>query len=118
MSRPSLSRRPRRGAGRKPSGPRAGASHDARDPVGPNRPVHVTLRVADHVWNLRIEHSFRVIHAAVRGSQRKQAFRVVHFSIQGNHLHGIMEADGDRSFESGMRALTIRLSKGLNKMMA
>jgi hypothetical protein len=59
-----------------------------------------------------------VIHAAVRGSQRKQAFRVVHFSIQGNHLHGIMEADGDRSFESGMRALTIRLSKGLNKMMA
>jgi REP element-mobilizing transposase RayT len=78
----------------------------------------VTLRVAAHVWNLRSERSFRVIHAAVRGSQRNQAFRVVHFSIQGNHLHLIVEADGARSLESGMRSLTIRISNGLNKMMS
>jgi REP element-mobilizing transposase RayT len=85
--------------------------------VGPNTPVHVTLRVADHVWNLRSERSFRVIHAAVKGAQRDDTFRVVHFTVLGNHLHSIVEADGARALESGMRSLTIRLSKGLNEMM-
>jgi REP element-mobilizing transposase RayT len=73
--------------------------------------------MADHVWNLRSERSFRVIDRAVRGAQRSGAFRVVHFSVQGNHFHGIVEADDDRSFESGMRSLTLRLARGLNAMM-
>ncbi|HET6921932.1 MAG TPA: hypothetical protein VFI16_02175, partial [Anaeromyxobacteraceae bacterium] len=43
----------RRGAGRKPTGERAGVSHHGRSDVGPRFPVHVTLRTLDHVWNLR-----------------------------------------------------------------
>jgi hypothetical protein len=73
--------------------------------------------MAAHVWNLRSERSFRVIDRAVRGSQRSGAFRVVHFTFLGNHLHAIVEADGDRSFESGMRSLTLRLALGLNALM-
>jgi hypothetical protein len=44
-------------------------------------------------------------------------FRVVHFSILGNHLHLIVEADGTRAFALGVRALSIRIARGLNAMM-
>jgi hypothetical protein len=73
--------------------------------------------MADHVWNLRSQRSFRIIDRAIRGAQRCGSFRVIHFSVQGNHLHGVVEGDGDRSFESGMRSLTLRLARGLNAMM-
>jgi hypothetical protein len=77
----------RRGAGRKPAGAKAGASHAPREKISPNVPVLVTLRMADHVWNLRSERSFRVIDRAVRGVQRSGSFRIIHFTVQGNHLH-------------------------------
>jgi REP element-mobilizing transposase RayT len=83
----------RRGAGRKPTGkPRA--PHDARERVRPYHPVHVTLRMADHVWNLRSERSFRVIDAALRGVRRRRDFRIVDFDVLGNHVHFTAEADG------------------------
>lgn len=107
----------RRGAGRKPARERAGDPHAARAEVRRYQPVHVTFRVADHVWNLRSERSYRVIDAALRGAQRVSGLRVVHFSVQGNHLHLIVEADGTRAFVSGVRALSIRLALGLNRMM-
>lgn len=107
----------RRGAGRKPAAQRAGRSHAARESFGRAQPVHVTLRVADHVWNLRSQRSFRVFHRAVNGVRRVTGFRVVHFDVLGNHLHFIVEADGPRRLASGMRALTIRLALGLNAMM-
>ena len=107
----------RRGAGRRPAGERAGLPHVAREAIRTGEPVHVTLRVADHVWNLRSERSFRVIHAAITGVRSVAGFRVIHFSVQGNHLHLIVEADGAGSLASGMRGLSIRLARGLNRMM-
>ncbi len=107
----------RRGAGRKSRGPRAAVPHTAREEVRPTHPVHVTLRVADAVWNLRSERSYRIIDAALRAARRRPDFRVVHFSIQGNHVHLIVEADGPRSFALGVRALSIRLARRLNVMM-
>jgi hypothetical protein len=58
-----------------------------------------------------------VIDAALRGAQRASGLRVVHFTVQGNHLHLIVEADGTRAFVSGVRALSIRMARGLNRMM-
>lgn len=107
----------RRGAGRKPAGQEARLSHTARQPFGGTRPVHVTLRLLDRVWNLRSERSFSVIHGALADTVRRRDFRVVHFSIQGEHLHLIVEADGPESLSNGVRALAIRLSRRLNKMM-
>jgi hypothetical protein len=107
----------RRGAGRKPKTARAAAPHVAREEIRPYQPVHVSLRVADWVWNLRSERSFRVIDAALRGVRRRPDFRVVHFDILGNHLHLIVEADGTRAFALGLRAFTIRVARGLNAMM-
>ena len=91
----------RKGVGPKPAGDRERAPHAAREEVRPYQPVHVSMRMAAHVWNLR--------------SQR--SFRVVHFAILGNHLHVIAEADGTRAFTRGVRALAIRVARGLNHMM-
>jgi REP element-mobilizing transposase RayT len=107
----------RRGAGRKPGHARRSIPHAAREHVSRHQPVHVTLQVAEPVWNLRSERSYRIIDAALRATRRRPDFRVVHFSIQGNHIHVIVEADGTRSFALGVRALSIRLARGLNVMM-
>ncbi len=107
----------RRGAGRKPRTVHGTVPHTARQEVRPTQPVHVTLRVADTVWNLRSERSYRIIDAALRAVRRRLDFRVVHFSIQGNHVHMIIEADGTRSFALGVRALSILLARRLNVMM-
>ncbi len=108
-------RRP--GAGRKPKGERAGVSHHGRPKVARSTPVHVTLKVLSHVWNLRSRRSLRAIEAALEGAKSWKTFRVVHFSAQGDHLHLVVEADGQRALSSGMQGLTIRLAKGLNRLM-
>lgn len=107
----------RRGAGRKPKGERAGVSHHGRAVVTRHTPVHVTLRVLGHVWNLRSRRALRVMEAALAGVRGRKDFRAVHFSVQGNHLHLLVEADGNAELARGMQALSVRLAKGLNRMM-
>ena len=64
----------RAGAGRKPRGARAGVGHRARDEWTRPMPLHVTLRMAPHVYNLRSRRSFRVIEAALRiGGEARQS---------------------------------------------
>lgn len=107
----------RKGAGRRPAGGREGIRHDARERVRPSQPVHVSMRVADHVWNLRSERSFRIVDAALRGVRSRPDFRVVHFSVQGNHVHLVVEAAGTSALTNGMRALSVRLARRLNATM-
>lgn len=107
----------RRGAGRKPQGQRSGGAHRARERFRGVRPVHVSLRAAPHVWNLRSERSFGVIHGALEDTQRRPGFDVVQYAILGNHLHLIVEADGSSRLSTGVRALAVRLARRLNRMM-
>jgi REP element-mobilizing transposase RayT len=107
----------RRGAGHKPAGGRGAVPHLTRERLRASQPVHVSIRLADHVWNLRSERSFAVIHGVLESVRRRRGFRVAHFSIQGNHLHLIIEADSSVALATGMRALSIRLARGLNRMM-
>ena len=79
--------------------------------------VHVSIQMANHVWNLRSERSFRVLHAALSALRNHPGFSIVHFDILGNHLHLIVEVDGAAALESGMRSLSVRLARGLNAMM-
>jgi REP element-mobilizing transposase RayT len=55
-------------------------------------PLHVTLRMAPHVYNLRSRRSFRVIAAALRIGGDRFNVRVIQFSVQGNHIHLVVEA--------------------------
>jgi putative transposase len=107
----------RAGAGRKPSGERAGVSHRSRGDWQTRQPVHVTLRVAPHVWNLRSGRSFRVLEQAIAAGADRFEARVVDFSVQGNHLHLLVEAPDPQALAKMMQGLSIRIAKGLNRMM-
>ena len=80
-------------------------------------PLHVTLRVAEHVWNLRSRRSFRVIAAALRIGADRFGVRVVQFSVQGNHIHLLVEAPDRDALARAMKGLSVRFAKGLNRMM-
>jgi REP element-mobilizing transposase RayT len=80
-------------------------------------PVHVTLRMAPHVYNLRSRRSFRVIAAALRVAGDRFDVRVVQFSVQGNHIHLLVEAPDRRALARAIQGLAIRVARGLNRMM-
>src|SRR5690349_4474081 len=82
----------RKGAGRKPKGERAGVAHVARPRFSRPMPLHVTVRMAAGVFNLRSRRSFRVIQDVLNGAAKRFGMRVVQFSIQGNHAHLLVEA--------------------------
>jgi len=107
----------RKGAGRKPKGPRALVSHKVRPRFEKVAAVLVTLRVATHVWNLRSRRCFRVIEAAFASARERLGLRVIEFSVLGNHLHLLVEADSDASLARGMQGLTIRIAKGVNRVL-
>ncbi len=107
----------RAGAGRKPSGARAGVSHLARERFTRTFPVHVTMRVARHVYNLRSRRAFSVIARAMAKAADRFGMRIVRFSLQGNHVHLIVEAAASATLSRAMQGFTIRVAKGLNKMM-
>ena len=107
----------RRGAGRKPKGDRALVSHAARPRFEKAAAVHVTLRVAEHVWNLRSRRSFRAIEHCLEGALGRFGLRIIQFSVMGNHLHLVVEADSSRALSRGMQGLCVRIAKALNRMM-
>ncbi len=92
-------------------------SHRRRPPVSTAHPLHVTLRFAQHVWNLRAQRCLRPIDRALRALLSGERARVTHFSVQGNHVHLVVEARDGAALSSAMRSLTIRIAKGLNKVM-
>ena len=107
----------RAGAGRKPRGARAGVAHRSRGEWTRPMPLHVTLRMAPHVYNLRSRRSFRVIAAALRIGGDRFGVRVVEFSVQGNHIHLVVEAPDRSALARAIQGLSIRVAKGLNRMM-
>src|SRR5437016_5149369 len=108
----------RKGAGRGPKGRRPLVSHKARPRFEKAAAVHVTLRVDEHVWNLRSGRAYRVIKQCFADALGRFGLRIIHFSIQGNHLHLIVEADSSAALSRGMHGLTIRVAKALNRLMA
>ncbi len=107
----------RKGAGRPPKADRPGVSHLKRPTLTHHLPVHITLRVQKQVWNLRTRRCFRIINRAFVAGCERFGFRLVHFSVQGNHFHLICEATDRRALSRGVQGLSIRLAKGLNRMM-
>jgi REP element-mobilizing transposase RayT len=79
--------------------------------------VHVTLRLHDYVWNLRSRRCFSVTEKAFAAAKGRFGMRIVHFSVQGNHIHLLIEAPDNETLARGMRGLTIRVAKGLNRVM-
>jgi len=92
-------RRP--GAGRKPNEKEAGQSRLRRPRLAAYHPAHVTVRMRDHVYNLRSGRCFRVIRRAFEKGRERFGVRLIEFSVQGNHIHLLVEAGFQT--ESGRR---------------
>jgi REP element-mobilizing transposase RayT len=107
----------RRGAGRKPKGDAALVSHVARPRFGRPTPVHVTLRMAPHVWSLRSRRCFSRLSAAFARLRDRGGMRLVEFSVQGDHVHLLVEADDDRSLSRGVQGFCVRTARALNRLM-
>src|SRR5437870_13849387 len=79
--------------------------------------VHVTLRVARRVWNLRGPRCFRVIEASFAEARVRFGLHIIEFSVMGNQLHLFVEADDDVTLSRGIQGLRVRIARGLNLLM-
>jgi putative transposase len=105
----------RKNAGRKrKAGARKCVAHRPRPKMGRGNPVHTTLRARRDVRGLRHPDVFGAIKDAIRSASRP-FFRIVHFSVQGDHIHLIIEATDRDALILGMRGLTVRLARAINR---
>jgi REP element-mobilizing transposase RayT len=75
------------------------------------------MRMANHVWNLRSRRAFGVVGPAIAKAAERFGMRIVHFSVQGNHVHLIVEAVETKALSRAMQGFSIRVARGLNRMM-
>jgi REP element-mobilizing transposase RayT len=77
-------------------------------------PVHVTLRARAGLRSLRSEVAYGALLRSF-GRASKSWFRVIHFSVQTDHVHLIVEADGDVPLIRGVQGLAVRCAKAVNR---
>ncbi|MCU0866077.1 MAG: transposase [Planctomycetes bacterium] len=106
----------RRGAGRKPNGDRAGVSHDARAALAARFPVHVTVKLREHLPPLRRRDAYAALRAAFAAGCDRNGFRLVHYAVLNDHLHFVVEAQGRTSLSRGVQGLLIRIARTLNRL--
>ncbi|WXA98916.1 transposase [Pendulispora brunnea] len=109
----------RRDAGRKRN-PKSGVPHRARPVHNAAHPVHATLRARDDVCGLRSGRVFASLVRSIKDASHAEFrnFRIVHFSVQYDHIHLIVEAHDKSSLSGGMRGLSIRLARAINRALA
>jgi REP element-mobilizing transposase RayT len=104
----------RRGAGRKPSGPRRGERHAARPDVKPYHGLHVVMRVVPAVGSLRRRDMYKAMRNASLAAARSEWFRIVHISLQRNHVHMVVEAEHKVALARGMQSFQISAARNVN----
>jgi REP element-mobilizing transposase RayT len=104
----------RDGAGRKPKDGRSREKHDTRPPLDARHPVHVTLRVAPDIRNLRKRHIYDAVRFAMGSVFEHAGFHIVHMSIQHDHLHLIVEVQSRRALSTGMRVFDSVVARFIN----
>jgi putative transposase len=107
----------REGAGRPPGRGRRNVAHRSRAPFSRRSALHVTLRMAQHVYGLRSGRSQRVVENMLRIGADRFGTQVVQVSVQGNHIHLLVEALDHVSLGQAMKGLGVRLARGMNAMM-
>src|ERR1044071_726210 len=107
----------RRGAGRKPKGPRAGERHQARPDFKPYHPLHVVVRVAPAVGSLRCRKLYKAMRDATITAALREWFRIVHISLQRTHVHLLIEAEHKAALSRGMQGFLIS-ARHINTVLA
>jgi REP-associated tyrosine transposase len=92
-------------------------SHLRRPVFARRLPVHVTVRMLPHVYNLRSRRCYVALERAFLAGGDRFGLRLTGFSIQGNHIHMLVEAEDNHALSRGIQGLSIRMAKGLNRVM-
>jgi hypothetical protein len=104
----------RPGAGRKPTG-KAGVPHRVRPDVSSKHPVYVRAKLAKGIPSLRTKKAFALVLSAATEGKDLHGFRLVHFALDATHLHMIAEAVDRTALTRGVKGLSIRIARRLNK---
>jgi REP element-mobilizing transposase RayT len=80
--------------------------------------VHVVLRAAGAVGNLRRRAIYEAIREATRITAKRSDFRIVHLSIQRTHVHLIVEADHEVALAKGMQGFQVSAAKHVNRAVS
>src|ERR1043165_5174101 len=104
----------RRGAGRKPRGPRAGERHCPRPTFKARHPLHVVLRVVPAVGSLRRRRMYKAIREATITVAMRERIRIVHISLQRDHIQLLIEANGKAALARGMQGFVISAARHIN----
>jgi REP element-mobilizing transposase RayT len=107
----------RKGAGRPRTLGRVELPHRSRDSFRKASPLHVTMRMASNVYNLRSRRSASALKLAIFGGADRFGVRVVQLSVQGNHLHLLAEAPDQVALGRAMKGLGVRIARRMNAMM-
>ena len=102
--------------GRRP-GPNPRVRHRSRDGVDARLPSLVTLKVRRGIESLRNGRVVREVEASFREACERGDFRLVHYSIQDDHAHLIVEADDRDALGRGMKALSSRFARAVNRTL-
>jgi REP element-mobilizing transposase RayT len=92
-------------------------AHTPRTAFAASEPVHVTLRIARGVPNLRRERVVRAVRAVIMAGGHRDDFHVVHFNLLSNHLHLLVEAADRVALARGMQGLGVRLAQRINAVL-
>jgi len=104
----------RPGAGRKARAVRP-TPHRSRPALASRFPVHVTLKLDESLPDLRDEHLSSQIEQCLGQGKTARRFRLVHYCILTHHLHLIVEAADADALSQGIRGLSVRLARCLNR---
>lgn len=105
---------PRRGAGR-PKPARPVVWHVRRERFSRLTPAHVTLRVRREIPSLRCKSLVDALRASFARACEREDFRLVEYSIQNDHLHLIVEAEDEAALGRGMKSLSARVARAINR---
>ena len=106
----------RPGAGRKPNGDRAGVPHDTREALAARFPVHVTVKLREHLPPLRRRDAYAALRAAFAAGCERFGFRLIHYAVLNDHLHFVVEAQSRAVLARGVQGLLVRIARALNKL--
>lgn len=107
----------REGAGRKRTVKGSRVSHRRRSAFASRHPVHVTMKLRRDVGTLRTKSKVKVLRTALSACRQRAGGRVIHWSIQRDHIHLIAEASSAEALSRSMQGLSIRIAKGLNRLL-
>ncbi|HEX5067393.1 MAG TPA: transposase [Myxococcota bacterium] len=106
---------PRAGAGR-PRGRRSIVYHVRREQMPRDCPAHVTLRIREGLPSLRRLSFVKELRRSFAAACERGDFRVTQFSVQRDHLHLLVEAAGKHALGRGMKSISARVARAVNRV--